>query len=146
IRRAIEDAEDNKVAGKEDILQTITNKDVLIGITASGITPYVIGAIEAANEIGAVTAGISCNHHTPLSKDAQYAVEVQNRPEILTCSTRLKAGTAQIFVLNMITTTTKIKLGKVYGNQMVNMQATNEKIRIRASEIVQNITKVNDDK
>lgn len=146
IRRAIEDAEDNKEAGKEDILHTITNKDVLIGITASGITPYVIGAIEAANEIGAVTAGISCNHHTLLSKAAQYPVEVQTGPEILTGSTRLKAGTAQKFVLNMITTTTMIKLGKVYGNQMVNMQATNEKLRIRASEIVQNITKVNEDK
>src|SRR5699024_9486490 len=104
IRRAIEDAEDNKEAGKEDILQTITNKDVLIGITASGITPYVIGAIEAANEIGAVTAGISCNHHTPLSKAAQYPVEVQTVHEILTGSTRLKAGTAQKFVLNMIKT------------------------------------------
>lgn len=144
IRWAIEDAEDNKEAGKEDILQTITKEDIVIGITASGITPYVIGAIEAANEIGALTTGVSCNQHTLLSEVAQYKVEIQTGPEILTGSTRLKAGTAQKLVLNMITTTTMIKLGKVYGNQMVNMQATNEKLRIRAAEIVQNITNVSD--
>lgn len=144
IRWAIENAEDDKEAGKADILQTITENDALIGITASGITPYVLGAVEAANEIGAMTAGISCNQHTLLSEAAQYKIEVQTGPEILTGSTRLKAGTAQKFVLNMITTATMIKLGKVYGNQMVNMQATNEKLRVRAVQIVQSITNVNE--
>jgi len=142
IRWAIEDAEDDKNAGKQDVQHQITEKDALVGITASGITPYVIGAVEAANEIGAVTAGISCNQDTLLGQTAQHKIEIHTGAEILTGSTRLKAGTAQKMVLNMITTTTMIKLGKVYGNQMVNMQATNEKLRLRAVQIVTSITDV----
>lgn len=144
IRWAIEDAEDDKNAGKQDVQHQITEKDALVGITASGITPYVIGAVEAANEIGAVTAGISCNQDTLLGQTAQHKIEIHTGPEILTGSTRLKAGTAQKMVLNMITTTTMIKLGKVYGNQMVNMQATNEKLRLRAVQIVTSITDVSE--
>lgn len=145
IRSSIENAEDDEEAGRKDIAERITAQDAVVGIAASGATPYVIGAMGAANDRGAVTVGLSCNHHTPLSQAAQYAIEVPVGPEILTGSTRLKAGTAQKMVLNMISTTAMIKLGKVYGNLMVNMKATNQKLRRRAVGIVRNATGVNDE-
>jgi N-acetylmuramic acid 6-phosphate etherase len=140
IMTAIENAEDDADAGARDIEAVITAADAVVGIAASGNTPYVIGAIRRAREIGALTAGVSCNSGARLSEAAQYAIEVPVGPEIVTGSTRLKAGTATKMVLNMITTTAMIKLGKVYGNLMVNVQATNLKLRDRVVRIVQDAT------
>lgn len=137
IQTSIEDAEDDQQAGRQDVAERVTSRDAVVGIAASGTTPYVLGAIEAANAIGAVTAGISCNQNTPLSDVAQSPIALLSGPEILAGSTRLKAGTAEKMVLNMISTTVMIKLGKVYGNLMVNLQATNKKLRKRAVDIVQ---------
>lgn len=142
IRSSIENAEDDEEAGRQDIAKSVTSQDAVVGIAASGATPYVLGAVAAANDMGVVTVGISCNDHTPLSQAVQYAIELLVGPEILTGSTRLKAGTAQKMVLNMISTTAMIKLGKVYGNLMVNMKATNQKLRNRAIEIVRNASDV----
>lgn len=142
ITTAIENAEDDDEAGAREIEAHITANDAVVGIAASGNTPYVIGAIRRAREIGAMTAGISCNESTKLSQAAEYAIEVPVGPEIVTGSTRLKAGTATKMVLNMITTTAMIRLGKVYGNLMVNVQATNEKLRDRVVRIVSEAAKV----
>ncbi|MEX2415568.1 MAG: N-acetylmuramic acid 6-phosphate etherase [Paenibacillaceae bacterium] len=136
IMKAIENAEDNHEEGARIIAAQITAKDVVVGITASGVTPYVIGAMIEANRIGAVTVGISCNKEAPLSSVVEFPIEVPVGAEIITGSTRLKAGTAQKMVLNMITTAAMIKLGKVYGNLMVNMQATNQKLRDRVVRII----------
>lgn len=146
IRWSIEDAEDSQDAGREEIVKRVTSDDAVIGIAASGTTPYVLAGVKAANEIGAFTAGISCNEGTPLSQVAQCKIEVISGPEILAGSTRLKAGTAQKMVLNMISTTTMIKLGKAYGNMMVNMKATNHKLRERAVGIVKDATEVSEEK
>ncbi|MFD0677451.1 MULTISPECIES: N-acetylmuramic acid 6-phosphate etherase [unclassified Paenibacillus] len=140
IMTAIENAEDDADAGARDIEAVITAADVVVGIAASGNTPYVIGAINRARELGALTASVSCNGGARLSEAAQYAIEVPVGPEVVTGSTRLKAGTATKMVLNMITTTVMIKLGKVYGNLMVNVQATNLKLRDRVVRIVQDAT------
>ncbi|TVY07529.1 N-acetylmuramic acid 6-phosphate etherase [Paenibacillus cremeus] len=140
ITRSVENAEDDHEAGKRDIGAQITPSDVVVGIASSGTTPYVIGALEEARRIGAVTIGFSCNTNTKVSTAAQYAIEVPVGPEIVTGSTRLKAGTATKMVLNMITTTTMIMLGKVYGNLMVNVQATNAKLRKRVIKIITDAT------
>lgn len=140
ITTAIENAEDDEEAGAQDIEAHITANDAVVGIAASGNTPYVIGAIRRARELGALTAGLSCNDSAALSEAAEYAIEVPVGPEVVTGSTRLKAGTATKMVLNMITTTAMIKLGKVYGNLMVNVQATNEKLRDRVVRIVSEAT------
>ncbi|WP_036745956.1 N-acetylmuramic acid 6-phosphate etherase [Paenibacillus sp. UNC451MF] len=142
ITTAIENAEDDEEAGAKEIEAQITASDAVVGIAASGNTPYVIGAIRRARELGALTAGVSCNAGTKLSQEAQYAIEVPVGPEVVTGSTRLKAGTATKMVLNMITTTAMIQLGKVYGNLMVNVQATNEKLRDRVVRIVREATGV----
>ncbi|WP_282937811.1 N-acetylmuramic acid 6-phosphate etherase [Paenibacillus sp. RC67] len=142
ITTAIENAEDDEEAGAKEIEAQITASDAVVGIAASGHTPYVIGAIRRARELGALTAGVSCNTGAKLSQAAEYAIEVPVGPEIVTGSTRLKAGTATKMVLNMITTTAMIKLGKVYGNLMVNVQATNEKLRDRVVRIVSEAAKV----
>lgn len=140
IMTAVENAEDDADAGAKEIEAVITAADAVVGIAASGNTPYVIGAIRRAREIGALTASLSCNNGARLSEAAEYAIEVPVGPEIVTGSTRLKAGTATKMVLNMITTTAMIKLGKVYGNLMVNVQATNSKLRDRVVRIVQDAT------
>jgi N-acetylmuramic acid 6-phosphate etherase len=142
IMAAIENAEDDAEAGARDIEANLTADDAIVGIAASGNTPYVIGAIRRARAIGALTASVSCNSGARLSDSAEYAIEVPVGPEIVTGSTRLKAGTATKLVLNMITTTAMIKLGKVYGNLMVNVQATNEKLRDRVVRIVSDATGV----
>jgi N-acetylmuramic acid 6-phosphate etherase len=142
IMTAIENAEDDAEAGERDIEACITADDVLVGIAASGNTPYVIGAIRRARAMGALTASVSCNANARLGEAAEYAIEVLVGPEIVTGSTRLKAGTATKLVLNMITTTVMIKLGKVYGNLMVNVQATNLKLRDRVVRIVSEATGV----
>ncbi|WP_253701318.1 N-acetylmuramic acid 6-phosphate etherase [Bacillus sp. FJAT-29814] len=144
IRYAIEDAEDNQEAGKAAVDSLVTEKDVLIGIASSGRTPYVLGAINRANERGIPTVGISCNNGSELSELAKFPIEVPVGPEVVTGSTRLKAGTAQKMVLNMISTAAMIKLGKVYKNLMVNVQATNEKLRNRSLSIIQDITGVDE--
>ncbi|MCS7463739.1 N-acetylmuramic acid 6-phosphate etherase [Paenibacillus doosanensis] len=137
---AIENAEDDEEAGAREIEAQVTANDAVVGIAASGSTPYVIGAIRKARELGALTASVACNDGAKLSEAAQYAVEVSVGPEVVTGSTRLKAGTATKMVLNMITTTAMIKLGKVYGNLMVNVQATNQKLRERVVRIVSEAT------
>ncbi|WP_202410164.1 N-acetylmuramic acid 6-phosphate etherase [Pontibacillus yanchengensis] len=142
LRFPIEDAEDSKETGANDVKQSVSSKDMVIGITSSGKTPYVLGAIEAANRLHIPTASISCNTNSPLSKLVDYPIEVLVGPEIVTGSTRLKAGTSQKMILNMISTTVMIKLGKVYRNLMVNVQASNEKLRKRAISIIQELTDV----
>ena len=109
---------------------------MVVGIAASGRTPYVIGALDHARSVGAATAALSCNTNAVISKHAQVAIEVDNGPEVLTGSTRLKAGTSQKMVLNMISTATMVGLGKVFGNLMVDVAPTNEKLRDRAQRIV----------
>ncbi|MFK3960672.1 N-acetylmuramic acid 6-phosphate etherase [Guptibacillus hwajinpoensis] len=145
LRYPIEGAEDSRETGAEDVRKHVSGHDLVIGIASSGRTPYVLGAIEEANKIGVVTAGISCNTGAPLSKLVTYPIELPVGPEVVTGSTRLKAGTAQKMVLNMITTASMIKLGKVYRNLMVNVQASNEKLRKRTVSIIQELTRVSEE-
>ncbi|MEP1096456.1 MAG: N-acetylmuramic acid 6-phosphate etherase [Cyclobacteriaceae bacterium] len=129
IRRAVEFAEDDETEGWKDLQAfDIAKNDSLIGIAASGRTPYVIGAVESANSHGILTGCITCNEDSKLAKESRFPVEVLVGPEFLTGSTRMKAGTAQKLVLNMISTSLMIKLGRVKGNRMVDMQLTNQKL------------------
>ena len=134
---ATESAEDDAAAGA-DI--PVTAADVVVGISASGRTPYVLGAIEHANARGALTIGFACNTGSPLGAAADHAIEVVVGPEFIAGSTRLKAGTAQKLVLNMLSTLTMVRLGKTYGNLMVDVRVTNEKLRDRATRIVEQVT------
>lgn len=137
IRKAVEFAEDDAEQGWKDLLEyDISDKDVLIGIAASGRTPYVIGAIQRARELGLVTGCITCNANSRLAEVAEYPVEVVVGPEFVTGSTRMKSGTAQKLVLNMISTTAMVKLGKVRGNKMVDMQLSNEKLVDRGTKMI----------
>jgi N-acetylmuramic acid 6-phosphate etherase len=137
IRKAVESAEDKVHGGWEDLQKfKINKKDTLIGIAASGGTPYVIGALSDANENGLLTACITCNPDSEIAKVANIAIEPIVGPEFLTGSTRMKAGTAQKLVLNMITTSLMIKLGRVKGNKMVDMQLTNNKLVERGSKMI----------
>jgi N-acetylmuramic acid 6-phosphate etherase len=139
IRRAVENAEDNTVQGWIDLKQfDISDKDVLIGIAASGSTPYVVSALKSAQENKVVTGCITCNLNSPLSKVSNFPIEVVVGPEFVTGSTRMKAGTAQKLVLNMISTSVMIKLGKIKGNKMVDMQLTNQKLIERGTKMVMN--------
>ncbi|HRD41057.1 MAG TPA: N-acetylmuramic acid 6-phosphate etherase, partial [Bacteroidia bacterium] len=123
IRKAVEFAEDDVNQGWEDLkLHQINSKDVVIGIAASGTTPYVVGALEQCNKNNIITGCITCNAGSPVAKVAQYPIEVVVGPEFVTGSTRMKSGTAQKLVLNMISTSVMIKLGRVKGNKMVDMQ------------------------
>lgn len=138
---AKEGAEDDIEAGLGAVVgREIGADDVVVGVAASGRTPYVIGAVEEARRRGALTIGLSCNQRTALSAAAEHAIEVLVGPELVAGSTRLKAGTAQKLVLNMISTITMIKLGKTYGNLMVDMRAANEKLVGRAVRMVAEIT------
>ena len=129
IRKAVEFAEDDKNQAWKDLSEwKINPNDVVIGIAASGTTPYVIGGLERCNENNIVTACITCNHGSPLAQTAQFPIEVVVGPEFVTGSSRMKAGTAQKLVLNMISTATMIQLGKVKGNKMVDMQLSNVKL------------------
>ncbi len=137
IRKAVEFAEDDKNQAWEDLQQwKITENDVVIGIAASGTTPYVIGGLEKCNENKITTGSISCNAESPLSKTANYPIDVIVGPEFVTGSSRMKAGTAQKLVLNMISTTTMIALGKVKGNKMVDMQLSNDKLIDRGIRMI----------
>ncbi|HWV68466.1 N-acetylmuramic acid 6-phosphate etherase [Chitinophaga sp.] len=129
IRKAVEFAEDSRTQGWEDLqAYNVTDKDVVVGIAASGTTPYVIGALNECRKHGIVTGSISCNPDTPVSAAADFPVEVVVGPEFVTGSTRLKSGTAQKLVLNMLSTAVMIQLGRVEDNKMVNMQLSNEKL------------------
>ena len=141
LRTGIEGAEDIPEGAIEDLNKMkLSKKDSLVGIAASGRTPYVIGALKYAKEIGAASIALSCNLNSELSKYADIAIEVDTGAEILAGSTRLKAGTAQKLVLNMISTVSMIKLGKTYGNLMVDLQVSNIKLRDRAIRIIQAAT------
>jgi N-acetylmuramic acid 6-phosphate etherase len=137
IRKAVENAEDSRTQGWEDLkTHNISEKDVVIGIAASGTTPYVIAALEKCNEHQIITGCITSNKNSPLAQTAQYPIEVVVGSEFLTGSSRMKAGTAQKLVLNMISTSTMIQLGKVKGNKMVDMQLSNDKLIIRGTEMI----------
>ena len=139
IRKAVEFAEDSTNQGWLDLNEhKITEKDVVVGIAASGTTPYVIAALEKCNENNIITGCITCNKNSPLSNTAQYPIEVIVGPEFVTGSSRMKAGTAQKLVLNMLSTTTMIQLGKVKGNKMVDMQLSNNKLVDRGEKMLVN--------
>jgi N-acetylmuramic acid 6-phosphate etherase len=129
IRKAVEFAEDDREQGWKDLQEcNITEKDVVVGIAASGTTPYVIGALQKCRREGIITGSICCNPGAPLSAEADFPIEVVVGPEFITGSTRMKSGTAQKLVLNMISTAVMIQLGRVEDNKMVNMQLSNDKL------------------
>jgi N-acetylmuramic acid 6-phosphate etherase len=137
IRKAVEFAEDSTTQGWEDLkAYQISSKDVVVGIAASGTTPYVIAALKTCNDNNIITGCITCNKNSPLSQTAQYPIEVIVGPEFVTGSSRMKAGTAQKLVLNMITTTTMIQLGHIKGNKMVDMQLSNNKLVDRGTKMI----------
>ena len=137
IRKAVEFAEDSKNQGWLDLQEhSISNKDVVIGIAASGTTPYVIAALEKCNENNIITGCITCNKNSPLGNVSKYPIEVIVGPEFVTGSSRMKAGTAQKLVLNMLSTATMIQLGKVKGNKMVDMQLSNSKLVDRGEKML----------
>jgi len=146
IRKAVEFAEDDTQQAWVDLGEyNINGKDVLVGIAASGTTPYVVGGLKKANEHGVTTGCIVCNSGSPIAAEAQYPVEVITGPEFLTGSTRMKAGTAQKLVLNMLSTTVMIQLGRVKGNKMVDMQLTNDKLVDRGTKMVMRETGVDEE-
>ena len=134
---AVEGAEDSVELGKQDLVdQNLTEKDVVVGIAASGRTPYVIGGLDYARSIGATACCICCNKNTEVGKHADIAIEVSAGPEVLTGSTRLKSGTCQKLICNMLSTASMVGYGKVYGNLMVDVQATNLKLIERSKRII----------
>ncbi len=146
IRKSVEFAEDSISQGWKDLCDhSISTNDVVIGIAASGTTPYVIGALEKCNEQNILTGCITCNHNSPLSRTAQLPIVVIVGPEFLTGSSRMKAGTAQKLVLNMISTSIMIQLGKVKGNKMVDMQLSNKKLIRRGIAILKSELKIEKD-
>ena len=137
MRKAVEFAEDDISLGWQDLLQyNINDNDVVIGIAASGTTPYVVGALKKCQEENIATGCIVCNENSPVSKVADFPVEVVVGPEFVTGSTRMKSGTAQKLVLNMISTSVMIQLGKVKGNKMVDMQLSNNKLVDRGTKMI----------
>jgi N-acetylmuramic acid 6-phosphate etherase len=138
---AIEGAEDRADLGISDLKEIgLTEKDTVIGIAASGRTPYVIGALQYARSIGAKTVALSCNKNAAISKEADHCIEVVVGPEVLTGSTRLKAATAQKMILNMISTTSLVLMGKAYENLMVDVHVSNQKLKERAITTIRKIT------
>ncbi|MCM4160083.1 N-acetylmuramic acid 6-phosphate etherase [Antarcticibacterium flavum] len=137
LRKAVENAEDNTTRAWKDLQQFgINKKDVLIGIAASGTTPYVIGGVEDAAKNGLITGCITNNKNSPLARAVKYPIEIEVGPEFVTGSTRMKSGTAQKLVLNMISTSVMIKLGRVKGNKMVDMQLSNQKLVGRGTRMI----------
>lgn len=137
IRKAVEFAEDSENQGWNDLLEhEISSQDTVVGIAASGTTPYVIGAVKQARQNGVLTGAITCNEGSPLAEAAEYPMEIITGPEYVTGSTRMKAGTAQKLVLNMISTSLMIQLGRVKGNRMVDMQLSNNKLVDRGTRMV----------
>ena len=141
IRKAVENAEDDPEQAWKDIQEFGFNpNDTVIGIAASGTTPYVIGGVKSAREAGLLTGCITCNLNSPLAAGVEHPIQVVVGPEFVTGSTRMKAGTAQKLVLNMISTTTMIKLGRVKGNKMVDMQLSNQKLVKRGTKMIMETT------
>ncbi|NBY39256.1 MAG: N-acetylmuramic acid 6-phosphate etherase [Actinobacteria bacterium] len=141
LRLPAEGAEDKPQAGASDLkAQNLTSRDAVVGIAASGRTPYVLGALAYAKEIGALTIGLTCNPNSEISKIVDCPIEIDSGPELLAGSTRLKSGTAQKLVLNMISTITMVRLGKTFGNLMVDLQITNGKLKDRAIRIIEKAT------
>ena len=141
--KAIEGAEDSRELGRSDLeAHGLTAKDFVVGIAASGRTPYVLGGLEYAKSVGCRTAAIACNTGSAVGKAADLAIEVEVGPEVLTGSTRLKSGTAQKMILNMISTASMVRIGKAYQNLMVDVMQTNEKLHVRAENIVIDATGV----
>ncbi|PZT69220.1 N-acetylmuramic acid 6-phosphate etherase [Streptomyces sp. SW4] len=134
---SVEGAEDSAELARADLdALALTADDTVVGVSASGRTPYAIGAVEHARALGALTVGLACNRGSALAAAAEHGIEVVTGPELIAGSTRLKAGTAQKLVLNMLSTITMIRLGKTYGNLMVDVRASNEKLRARSRRIV----------
>lgn len=139
--KAVEGAEDSALLGAKDLeAHGLTRKDVVIGLAASGRTPYVLGGLGYAKQVGSHTVAISCNEGSAIGRAAELAIEVVVGPEVLTGSTRLKAGTAQKLILNMISTASMVRTGKAYHNLMVDVMQTNEKLHVRAERIVMEAT------
>lgn len=137
LRNPVEKAEDDPEKGWQELQErNISTLDTVIGVAASGTTPYVAGALKHAREFGCLTASISCNPDSPVAKEAEIPIEAIVGPEFVTGSTRLKSGTAQKLICNMITTTTMIKMGRVKGNKMVNMQLSNKKLVDRGTRML----------
>jgi N-acetylmuramic acid 6-phosphate etherase len=147
IRKSVENAEDDADQAWKDILEYGFNaNDSVIGIAASGTTPYVIGGVKSARENGLLTGSITCNPDSPLSKEVDHPIEAVVGPEFITGSTRMKSGTAQKLILNMISTTVMIKLGKVKGNKMVDMQLSNTKLVQRGTKMIMEATGLDEEK
>ena len=145
--RSTETSEDDPESGKRDLeSRGFTGRDTLIGIAASGRTPYVLGAVDHARRLGAMTVGISCTHPSDLGSIVDIAITPLTGPEVIAGSTRMKAGTATKLVLNMISTAVMIRLGHVYGNLMVNVEPRNSKLRDRARRIVAEAASVSDER
>ena len=145
IQKAVENAEDSNTNGWEELkMHNVTEKDVVIGIAASGTTPYVIGAMEECRKRNITTGSISCNPGSPMSAHADFPIEVVVGPEFVTGSTRMKSGTAQKLVLNMISTAVMIQIGRVEGNKMVNMQLSNDKLVDRGTKMLMEKTGMKD--
>ncbi|QHA05427.1 N-acetylmuramic acid 6-phosphate etherase [Streptomyces broussonetiae] len=143
---SVEGAEDSGELARQDLdALKVTADDTVVGVSASGRTPYAVGAVEHARAVGALTIGLACNEHSALAAAAEHGIEVVVGPELITGSTRLKAGTAQKLVLNMLSTITMIRLGKTYGNLMVDVRASNDKLRARSRRIVSLATGAGDD-
>jgi N-acetylmuramic acid 6-phosphate etherase len=141
LRHSIEEAEDNPQAGVDDLLAiNLSAKDCVVGLTASGRTPYVLGGLEYANQVGALSVGIACNQPAALSEVAQIAILLPVGPEVLSGSTRLKSGTAQKMTLNLLSTGVMVRLGKTYGNLMVDVRPSNAKLRLRARRLLMQAT------
>jgi N-acetylmuramic acid 6-phosphate etherase len=146
LTQPVEGAEDDHDAGYAQMIKIgVNTHDAVVGIAASGRTPYVLGALKAANERGAATVAITCNDPAPMLDLAHIPIAVVVGPEVIAGSTRLKSGTAQKMILNMISTTSMIRLGKVYGNLMVDVRVTNQKLAHRARNIVCQVTGVSDE-
>ena len=146
LRNPVEGAEDDTEQGWKDLLaHNINDKDTLVGIAASGTTPYVIGALREARRNGVLTASIACNPSSPMAQEAEIAIEIIVGPEFVTGSSRMKAGTAQKIILNMLSTVAMIKLGNVYENMMINLRPTNDKLTKRMIRIVTEIIDVSEE-
>ena len=144
--RSVENAEDRPELGAADLERhQLTAEDVVLGVAASGRTPYVLGGLAYAHSVGAGTIALACNPDSPMAAAADLAITVVTGPEVLTGSTRLKAGTAQKLVLNMLSTASMVRLGKTYSNLMVDVQPTNAKLRQRATRIVAEIAEITND-
>ena len=146
LRNPVEGAEDDRTLGRKDLEErNLTAKDVVVGIAASGRTPYVLGGFEYAKSLGCVTAAVSCNVGSAIGQAADIAIEAEVGPEVLTGSTRLKSGTAQKMILNMITTASMVRIGKAYQNLMIDVVQSNEKLHTRAENIAMDATGVSRD-